>query len=66
MNNLKSGEFLECSCTLCNFRGHKEDFLEHLVSIDRAETTIMQYRAALHILWCWNLDYNKNKSNCDK
>lgn len=40
----------------------EEDFLEHLVSIDRAETTIIQYRAALHILWCWNLDYNKNKS----
>ena len=40
----------------------EEDFLEHLVSVDRAETTITQYRAALHILWCWNLDYNKNKS----
>ena len=32
MNNLKSGEFLECSCSLCNFKGHKKEFLEHLVS----------------------------------
>jgi len=40
----------------------EDDFLEHLVSIDRAPSTINQYRAALHILWCWNLDHNKNKS----
>ena len=40
----------------------EEDFLEHLISTDRATSTITQYRAALHIFWCWNLDYNKNKS----
>lgn len=43
----------------------EDDFLEHLVSIDRAETTIVQYRAALNIFWVWNLDYNKNKSFVD-
>lgn len=40
----------------------EEDFLEHLASTDRAKTTIEQYRAILHIFWCWNLDNNKNKS----
>ena len=39
MNNLKSGEFLECSCTLCNFRGHKEDFLEHLIGCHKKTFT---------------------------
>lgn len=43
----------------------EEDFLEHLASTDRAKTTIEQYRAILHIFWCWNLDNNKNKSFID-
>lgn len=38
----------------------EEDFLEYLVSTDRAKSTIVQYRALLHILWCWNLDENNN------
>ena len=39
----------------------EEDFLEYLVSTDRANSTITQYRAVLHIFWCWNLDNNNNK-----
>ena len=39
-----------------------DDFLEHLVTTDRAESTITQYRAAINIFWCWNLEFNKNKS----
>lgn len=43
----------------------EEDFLEYLISTDRANTTIFQYRSILHIFWCWNYDYNKNKSFVD-
>lgn len=39
----------------------EEDFLEYLESVDRSKGTIKQYRANLHIFWCWNLEYNKNK-----
>lgn len=39
----------------------EDDFLEYLASIDRAKSTIKQYRANLHVFWCWNLDNNKNK-----
>lgn len=39
----------------------EEDFLEYLVSIDKSKGTIKQYRANLHVFWCWNLDFNKNK-----
>ena len=39
----------------------EEDYLEHLSTTDRAESTITQYKAALHIFWCWNLEHNKNK-----
>lgn len=38
-----------------------EDFIEYLVSTDRAKTTIKQYRAAINVFWCWNLENNKNK-----
>lgn len=40
----------------------EEDFLDYLVSTDRANSTIIQYRSVLHIFWVWNLDNNKNKS----
>lgn len=40
----------------------EDDFLEYLISTDRANSTIVQYRAVLHIFWCWNLDNNSNKS----
>lgn len=43
----------------------ENDFLEYLVSTDRANSTITQYRAALHIFWVWNLENNKNKSFID-
>lgn len=39
----------------------EEDFLEYLSSIDRSKGTIKQYKANLHIFWCWNLEFNKNK-----
>lgn len=39
----------------------ENDFIEYLESIDRAKGTIKQYRANLHVFWCWNLEYNKNK-----
>lgn len=38
-----------------------EDFLDYLKSIDRADTTIRQYRNDLNIFWCWNLEENNNK-----
>jgi len=38
----------------------ENDFIEYLVSVDRAKSTIEQYIAALHIFWVWNLDYNYN------
>lgn len=37
------------------------DFLEYLMSIDRAPSTIKQYRANLDVFWVWNLEYNDNK-----
>lgn len=39
----------------------EKDFLEYLASVDRAKGTIKQYGANLHIFWCWNLEFNKNK-----
>lgn len=39
----------------------ENDFLEYLASIDRAKSTIKQYKANLHVFWCWNLEFNKNK-----
>jgi len=40
----------------------EDDFLEYLTSTDRAKSTIKQYKANLHVFWCWNLEFNKNKS----
>lgn len=39
----------------------ENDFLEYLSSIDRSKGTIKQYRANLHVFWCWNLEFNNNK-----
>lgn len=39
----------------------ENDFIEYLESIDRSKGTVKQYRANLHVFWCWNLEYNKNK-----
>lgn len=41
--------------------GLEEDFLEYLTSIDKSKGTIKQYKANLHVFWCWNLEFNKNK-----
>ena len=40
----------------------QQDFLEYLASVDRAKSTIYQYEANLKVFWCWNLEYNNNKS----
>lgn len=39
----------------------ENDFLDYLASTDKSKETIKQYRANLHIFWCWNLEYNNNK-----
>ena len=39
----------------------ENDFIEYLESVDRAKSTIKQYRAILHVFWCWNLGFNNNK-----
>lgn len=37
------------------------DFLDYLQSVDKAKSTIAQYKNDLNIFWCWNLQHNKNK-----
>jgi len=39
----------------------ENDFIEYLESIDRAASTIKQYRSNLHVFWCWNLEFNNDK-----
>ena len=36
-------------------------FLDYLTSIDRAKTTIAQYKNDLNIFFCWNVTDNNNK-----
>lgn len=38
-----------------------EDFLEYLISIDRAKSTINVYRSDLNMFWVWCLDFCNNK-----
>lgn len=38
-----------------------EEFIEYLSSIDRAILTIINYTSDLKIVFCWNLENNKNK-----
>ena len=40
----------------------EQDFLEYLTATDKSKNTIAQYTNNLHIIWCWSLDYNKNKA----
>ena len=40
----------------------EDDFLDYLISTDKANTTLTQYRSVLHIFWVWNLENNNNKS----
>lgn len=37
------------------------DFLDYLVSINRSQGTIYQYKSDLQIFFCWNIDENNNK-----
>ena len=39
----------------------ENDYIEYLESTDRADSTIKQYIANLHVFWCWNLEFNNNK-----
>lgn len=39
----------------------EKDFLDYLASTDKSMETIKQYKANLHIFWCWNLEYNNDK-----
>lgn len=39
----------------------ENDFLDYLASTDKSKETIKQYKANLHVFWCWNLEYNDNK-----
>lgn len=39
----------------------QKDFLDHLSSLGRAESTIFQYEHNLMVFWMWNLEYNNNK-----
>ena len=43
----------------------EKDFLEYLTATDKSKNTIKQYTNNLHIIWCWSLDYNKNKAFTD-
>lgn len=39
----------------------EKDFIDYMESVDRSPGTIKQYRANLHVFWCWNLEFNDNK-----
>lgn len=43
----------------------EKDFLEYLEATDKAKNTIRQYTSNLHIIWCWSLEFNKNKAFVD-
>ena len=43
----------------------EKDFLEYLEATDKAKNTILQYASNLHIIWCWSLEFNKNKAFVD-
>lgn len=58
-NSITSAEKLS-QCNKSNIE-LSDEFLDYLKSIDRASTTIEQYRSDLKIFWCWNLEFNNNK-----
>lgn len=39
----------------------EKDFLDYLKATDKSDNTITQYKSNLHIIWCWNLEFNGNK-----
>lgn len=43
----------------------EQDFLEYLKATDKSKDTIYQYKNNLHVLWCWSLEFNKNKAFTD-
>lgn len=38
----------------------EKDYLDYMVSIDTAASSLYQYKNNLHIFWVWNMEYNKN------
>lgn len=36
----------------------EDDFVGYLESTDKSKGTIKQYRANLHVFWCWNMEFN--------
>lgn len=38
----------------------ENEFMDILASANKSKETIKQYRANLHVFWCWNLEYNNN------
>ena len=43
----------------------ENDFIEYLTATDKSKNTIKQYTNNLHVIWCWSLDFNKNKAFVD-
>ena len=41
------------------------EFLDYLKSVDRAQSTILQYANDLNIFFCWDYDFNGNKAFTD-
>lgn len=42
-------------------KGLEQDFLDYLISVDTSPATIQQYKANIHVFWCWNYEYNEDK-----
>lgn len=38
----------------------ENEFMDILASANKSKETIKQYRANLHVFWCWNLEHNNN------
>ena len=39
----------------------EKDYLDYMVSIDTAASSLYQYKNNLHIFWVWNMEYNENR-----
>lgn len=43
----------------------KEDFLDYLISIDKSEKTVYQYKSDLNVFFVWNMKFNSDKDFTD-
>lgn len=39
----------------------ENEWLGYLLAGNKSPNTVKEYRNRIHIFWCWNLEYNKNK-----